>query len=184
MCKAQPNWVQVYKIGAFESPKVWQLLKCCTDEGTFEEVLFTIQGILKATDLPPLNSHLLAQYKYLCQSTTLTGLNSTMFDKAAQAMQEIYGHFYREFEDGTLVTWSLKGLDNDKGPELVVLNHYFTPTLDAGSDKHTPFGLGVDSNGVLACMLDGGGRSSTFVHTEDNQVHYHNSHVKLQGERE
>lgn len=107
-----------------------------------------------------------------------------MFDKAAQAMQEIYGHFYREFEDGTLVTWSLKGLDNDKGPELVVLNHYFTPTLDAGSDKHTPFGLGVDSNGVLACMLDGGGRSSTFVHTEDNQVHYHNSHVKLQGERE
>lgn len=67
MCKAQPNWVQVYKIGAFESPKVWQLLKCCTDEGTFEEVLFTIQGILKATDLPPLKC--VPEYVPLCLRT-------------------------------------------------------------------------------------------------------------------
>ena len=52
--EAQPSWVQVYRIGAFEHPTVWCLLKCHTGKGTFAEALFMIQGILKATDLLPL----------------------------------------------------------------------------------------------------------------------------------
>lgn len=113
----------------------------------------------------------------------MTGLNSTLFDKAAQATQEIYGHFDREFEEGTLMTWGVKGPD-DEGPELVASNRYFTPVLDAGADKNTPFGLGVDSHGVLARMLGVGGGSSGVVHTEDNQVQYYNSYVELGGKRQ
>ena len=109
----------------------------------------------------------------------MTSLKSTLFNKAAQATQEIHSHFDREFEDGTLATWNLNGSDDDEGPELIALNHYFTPVLDAGGTKNMPFGQGVDPHGVLAHMRHSGSGSNIFVHMEDNQVGYYNSHVEL-----
>lgn len=65
----------------------------------------------------------------------------------AQATQEIYGHFDREFDDGTLETWSLNEVPDGDSPELIASNHYFTPVLDADGASPTPFGQGVDPNG-------------------------------------
>ncbi|KAF8240180.1 hypothetical protein L208DRAFT_1234793, partial [Tricholoma matsutake] len=110
---------------------------------------------------------------YLRQSVTLTGLDSPVFEKAAQATQEIYGLFNREFEDGTLATWSLNELDDDKGPDLITSNRYFTPVVDAGGAKNTPFKSGVDPHGVLAHMMGSGSGTTSFMHTEESQVQYY-----------
>ena len=86
----------------------------------------------------------------------MTGLKSTLFNKVAQATQEIHSHFDREFEDGTLATWNINSSDDDEGPELIASNRYFTPVLDTGGTKNMPFGQGVDPHGVLAHMLHSG----------------------------
>jgi hypothetical protein len=115
----------------------------------------------------------------------LTGLNSTAFDNAARATQEVYGQFDREFEDGSLTTWDVNGSEDDgQGPELIASNRYFTPAPDAGCAKNTPFGLGIDPHNVLTHMLGQGKGPSSFVHTEDNQVKYYTSCVKTEGQRE
>ncbi|KAF8234627.1 hypothetical protein L208DRAFT_1260947 [Tricholoma matsutake] len=183
----QLNWSQTFKIEAFEKPKVWCLINHQGNEGTFEEALFAVRGILKETDLLPLKQTPIgspAQYKYLRQSVTLTGLDSPVFEKAAQATQEIYGLFDREFEDGTLATWSLNELDDNRGPDLITSNCYFTPVVDAGGAKNTPFKSGVDPHGVLAHMMGSGSGTTSFVHTEESQVQYYSSYVKLQGKQE
>jgi hypothetical protein len=50
-------------------------------------------------------------------------------------------------------------------------NRYLTPTREAGGMQNVAFLPGVDPKGVLRGMTQEDGMTS-YVHTEDNQVHF------------
>jgi hypothetical protein len=54
-------------------------------------------------------------------------------------------------------------------------NRYMTPTREAGDMQSVAFLPGVDPKGVLRGMAQEDGMNS-YVHTEDNQVHYYATH--------
>ena len=111
------------------------------------------------------------QFKYLRQSVTLSGLGSPTFQNALMAVNEIYGHFDRQFSEDVLEPWSCSPIDNDNFPCISLSNRYLTPASEAHGLEAVPFHKGVDPKGILQSMAKGDGLM-THVHTEDNQVQY------------
>jgi hypothetical protein len=184
------------KIEQLTNPVSWWILKRSDDGTATEEVIFTIQGIIRGKDLPPvlekprciqeclerrrltllrIASH---QYKYLRQSISLGGLGSPTFTNAIRATKDIHRCFNRQFAEGTLEPWT-----EDEGAEIVDLsNRYLTPVSEAGDMEDINFLPGVDPKGLLRDLARGDG-TCTYIHTEDNQVSYYNGHRDSTGNR-
>ncbi|KAF8238053.1 hypothetical protein L208DRAFT_1244074 [Tricholoma matsutake] len=71
--------------------------------------------------------------------------------------------------EGISETWSCSG--DSEGPWIDVSNYYLTPIRDMQDVESVPFKKGVDPHGILQDMERGDG-SCSYIHTEDNQVHY------------
>ncbi|KAF8236765.1 hypothetical protein L208DRAFT_1250718 [Tricholoma matsutake] len=160
------------KIEQLTKPESWKISRQGNDETAKEEVIFTIQGIIKAKDLPPVMAKPRSyRYKYLHQSITLTGLGSPTFSSALSAVKTIYDCFDRQFEEHTLDPWTESEVADGIPESIDLSNRYFTPATEAGGMKDTPFLPGIDPKGILQSMGQGD-RTLSFVHTKDNQVHY------------
>ena len=96
------------------------------------------------------------------------------------AANEIYGHFDRQFSEGTLDSWVHSTVDDNDFPSLNLSNRYLTPTNEAHGLEAIPFDKGVDPRGILQNMTKGDGLS-TYVHTEDNQVQYFSTKIDTEG---
>ncbi|KAF8220010.1 hypothetical protein L208DRAFT_1336227, partial [Tricholoma matsutake] len=160
----------------------WRVLKKRADvSNTSEEAIFTMQGILTLKDMPPILekpriSH--QRIKYLHQSITLSGLGSPTFEQVILAAQEIYGHFDRQFTEGTLESWNNSP---ENSMALNISNRYLTPQTEAGAQPSIPFFKGVDPRNILK-NLSRGDLSQAHIHTEDNQVQYFVLHRGRAGE--
>jgi len=86
------------------------------------------------------------------------------------AANEIYGYFDRQFSEGCLDSWG-GSAGNDDLPCIDISNRYFTPAKEAQGLEDMPFQKGVDPRSILRNMAKGEG-STTYIHTEDNQVQY------------
>jgi hypothetical protein len=87
------------------------------------------------------------------------------------AANEIYGHFDRQFSEGILDSWDCSPVDDNDFPCLNLSNRYLTPANEAYGLEAIPFHKGVDPRGILQNMAKGDG-STTYIHTEENQVQY------------
>lgn len=90
---------------------------------------------------------------------------------AAEAVRDIHARFDRQFQEGSL--------EDLQGPEHVdqlgMSNRYFTPAREAGEMQAVAFLPGVDPAKMLHGMAQEDS-SCTYIHTEDNQVHYYKTY--------
>lgn len=107
------------------------------------------------------------RHQFLRQGVTLVGLGLPTFERALDAVGEVYGFFDRAFEDGTLEPEGTITLSNPNN-SLNVSNRYLTPKKDAPNIEGIPLEEDVDPRGYLATTIRGG----PFIYTEDNQVKY------------
>ncbi|KAF8240200.1 hypothetical protein L208DRAFT_1234455 [Tricholoma matsutake] len=148
----------------------WCLFKNSGVEGEVQEAIFTVQGVLTEFQLPPLEKILSmqpAKYHYLCQSITMSGLDTPFFSEAVMVVNEIYGMFDRAFSHAALGPWNLTDCH---GPSIEASNRYFTPVRQGLALVSSPFQENVNPCGVLAKMEASPG--AQCVHTEDNEVEY------------
>ena len=188
---------QATELLTLEKPKSWRLIERRELENQLEgleEMIFTVQGILCEKDLPPLTekptyvaiiveteevftmSHRTTpeRYKFLRQGVTITGLGTPMFEKAAEAAQEVYEVLKREFLEGQLESWTAGDFRGHYA--LGISNCYFTPAKDAKNMVHIPFDSVVDLRGILANMAKAG-----YIHGEENVVQYYTREIDEQG---
>ena len=95
--------------------------------------------------------------------------------KAVEAIGDIHSHFDRQFQEGTLEEYSKDSNGSEKVDQLDMWNRYFTPAREAKDMVAMPFLPGVDPQGILRGMSQED-NTSTYIHTEDNQVHYYVAH--------
>ncbi|KAF9455906.1 hypothetical protein BDZ94DRAFT_501802 [Collybia nuda] len=126
------NWTDVIRITCANGPTSWRILNA--NNTTNEELVFTLQGIITAKDLPPVLQQphlLLGHFKYLWQSITVSGLGIHAFDQAMAAAVELYGIFDRSFANGQMDTWSTSSTPGlDMFSRLDSSNRYMTPQRD------------------------------------------------------
>lgn len=120
------------------------------------------------------------RYRYLRQGVTLTGLASPTFTRALEAIKSIHGRFDRQFEEGALEAWPEYTPGDPEMDQIGLWNRYLTPSREAKGMQSVAFLPGVDPNGKLRAMAQEDGMSS-YVHTEDNQVHYYATHRNEEG---
>ena len=96
------------------------------------------------------------------------------------AVSEIYGHFDRQFSEGTLDSWDCSPVDDNDFPCMNLLNCYLTPANEAHGLEAIPFHKGIDPRGILQNMAKGDGQIM-HVHTEDNQVQHFSTKRDTEG---
>ena len=111
------------------------------------------------------------KYRFLRQGITLTGLQTPTFMKVADAIQLIHSHFDWQFQEGTLEEYAKDTEGSDEIDQISMWNRYFTPVCEANDMQALAFLPGVDPTGTLRKMAQEG-INCTYIHTEDNQVHY------------
>ncbi|KAF8236108.1 hypothetical protein L208DRAFT_1253333 [Tricholoma matsutake] len=147
----------------------WILRQDALHSSVMEEAVFTIQGVLVSKDLPPIleKPRMAAnRFRYLRQGITLTGFGTPTFSNALDAAQLLYDCFNCQFPEGTLDEWSSSQANVANMECIDISNQYLTLQKDAQGQKNMPFLKGVDPWDIL------GDGSCTYVHTEDNQVHF------------
>ena len=102
----------------------------------------------------------------------LTGLQTPTFTKAAEAIRDIHSHFDWQFQEGTLEELAKDAQGPEEFDHIGMWNRYFTPTREANDMKSIAFLPGVDPVGTLHGIAQED-TNCTYIHTEDNQVHYY-----------
>ncbi|KAK0436834.1 uncharacterized protein EV420DRAFT_1770234 [Desarmillaria tabescens] len=108
---------------------VWRIIKQSEDEGTMEEMVFTITGAIYVMDLPLVAKEMRAQKE--------------------KVRFLIMGE--REFRDGELEHWkpmSMKGLD-----VIELSNRYFKLCNSMNNEEGIPFSNNIDPAGILAKIV-------------------------------
>ncbi|KAK0449817.1 uncharacterized protein EV420DRAFT_1646817 [Desarmillaria tabescens] len=142
---------------------VWRIIKQSEDDGTMEEMVFTIMGAIYAMDLPPVAKETRAQkekVRFLSQSVWLVGLGSESFDNAMDAIRSMQVMGEREFRDGELEHWKP------------------IPRNTTNDEEGIPFPNDVDPVGILAKMAQ-----RKWIHTEDNEVQYYRGVMDERGKK-
>ncbi|KAH9953324.1 hypothetical protein BGW80DRAFT_1468665 [Lactifluus volemus] len=162
------------KIQQFTNPASWRIVTQGETDEDLEEAVFTIRGMIHVKELPPLktkpriSAH---KYKFLRQGITLVGLGTPTFTKALEAIDHIHSQFDRHLQEGTLETQTATIRGDGVSDEFSIWNRYLTPSREAKGMQAIPFLPGVDPTGILRDMAQEN-CNYTYVHTEDNQVHY------------
>ena len=104
--------------------------------------------------------------KYLRQSVSITGLQSSTFDKIVHTVIEIHAAFSRavgieNFEECQIIT-SYKGMS-----ALELSNRYFTPRQTIAEDSELVLSADIDPYGYLAKAA-----GTTLCYTDENAVLY------------
>ncbi|EAU86577.2 hypothetical protein CC1G_07773 [Coprinopsis cinerea okayama7 len=158
-----------FEFVAVENPKSWILGKKGED-GSVEEAVFRVPGILCGKDLPPIQGHstsksLLRGRRYMRQHVKITGFGDPTFQAAFERIEEAYLKLNGSLKDGLLEGWGPATFNNHTAIEANT--RYFTHVSAVGDRQKVPFSRFVDPDGVLASLAQ-----NEFVHTEDNEVQY------------
>ena len=122
------------------------------------------------------------KFRYLRQAITLTGFGTPTFSNALAAAQLLYDCFDHQFPEGTLEGWSSSQANVGDTECIDISNRYLTPQKDVQGQENMLFLKGVDPRNILQNMTRGDG-SCTYVHTEDNQVHFFTAYRNITGDR-
>ncbi|TFK62065.1 hypothetical protein BDN72DRAFT_777568, partial [Pluteus cervinus] len=142
-------------------PSSWRLVNRTQKDG--DEVMFTVQGVIEAKDLPPIfKSSKPKEKPYLLnQNITLTGLGTATFEQSLSALREMHPVISRQFPEGRVTCSFLSGTS------LTFSNRFFTKRSEGGQMISIPFSPNVDPKNVLTHMLN-----PLMIHTEENEVKY------------
>ena len=111
------------------------------------------------------------RYWYIWQGVVLIGIRTPTFMNTAEAVQDIHSCFDRQFQEG-----ALKDLQGPKHVnQLSMSNRYFMLACEANEMQAVAFLPGVDPTKILHGMAQEDS-SCTYIHMEDNQVHYYKTH--------
>ncbi|PBK65102.1 hypothetical protein ARMSODRAFT_978521 [Armillaria solidipes] len=139
-----------------EDAGVWRIVCQNADDGTLEEMVFTITGALMQKE----------KTRFLSQSVQLVGLGSNMFDNVVAAIKEIQVMGEREFREGEMEEWK-----PTMAKEFV--------TVDLTNDEEgIPISQDVNPAGILAKMAQ-----HRWIHTEDNVVRYYRGTLDDEGKK-
>ncbi|KAJ7790413.1 hypothetical protein B0H14DRAFT_3501632 [Mycena olivaceomarginata] len=157
-----------------------------TDGPHRQEAVFTVVGVLKAKDLPPvkgsrqvfrffINTTTLTQQRrslkadrlqYARQHATLAGWDAPSFKKALENMQEVAYTMYSAFSEDAIDPWRPEASDPHNA-EISSNCRYFTVGRNIPVDSRTKFHPRTDPHGVLTRFLSDG-----VAHCFDNDVMY------------
>ncbi|KAF8802342.1 hypothetical protein BYT27DRAFT_7112844, partial [Phlegmacium glaucopus] len=173
-----------YKVKHFERPTTLRLIQIDMNNQVAEEAVFTIQGVLSAKNLPPIellmrgNSQTVeprtsSQARYLCQGIGLVGYGTTTFEKAISSTQEIYGIFDRNVQDASLESWALT-TSTVQGSIFEASNRYLTLKRDTPDMQPVSISPLVDPHSILKRLTKEG-----FWYEEENNMHYYQVHKSI-----
>ncbi|KAJ7320707.1 hypothetical protein DFH08DRAFT_713615 [Mycena albidolilacea] len=151
-----------------------------------QEAVFTVVGVLKAKDLPPvkgsrqvfrffINTTTLTQQRrslkadrlqYARQHATLAGWDAPSFKKALENMQEAAYTMYSAFSEDAIEPWRPE-VSDPHNAEISSNCRYFTVGRNIPVDSRTKFHPRTDPHGVLTRFLSDG-----VAHCFDNDVMY------------
>jgi hypothetical protein len=114
------------------------------------------------------------------QGVTLVELGTPTFTRALEAIKNIYSHFDRHLQEGTLDKHLTTVRGDGVSDELSMWNRYFTPLCEAKGTQAIHFLPGVDPSGILYNMAHKD-NNYWYIHSEDNQVQYFTSHRDNKG---
>ncbi|TFK62338.1 hypothetical protein BDN72DRAFT_777190 [Pluteus cervinus] len=157
-----PGWENTYSLKFTDHPTSWRLVNQTREDA--EEVVFTLQGVIEAKNLPPImDKSTIPRNKaqFLNQSLTLNGLGTPTFDLTMAALREMYPVICRQFPEGR-VTGTFMSESN-----LTLSNRFFTQRSEAGQMQSVPFERNVDPKNILMHVL-----SPSLIHTAENEVQY------------
>ncbi|KAF9007775.1 hypothetical protein BDZ89DRAFT_1144394 [Hymenopellis radicata] len=160
---SEPEGLPQYAAVSFDGKKTFRL----TTEGTNEEAMFYMDGIIVDARLPPFDLH---AYKkpgrphFTQQSIKLTGLGGETFDVGIKSIKEMWIKFKRVIPEGVLREWTTS--EKQEYPCIDFSNRLFEKKSD--NTVEVAFENGVDDDGELKDW----GAKKGFVHTDDNKVLY------------
>ncbi|RDB23244.1 hypothetical protein Hypma_009685 [Hypsizygus marmoreus] len=162
--------LQLNKVAIFSNgePQKWSLVFDTANDKPVQELVLSVQGILRWRDLPPVTGtrdRLQGRLLALRQQVDIVGLGSSAFVKSLDKIQDIHELFSRTVPNDKLLPWSPESYAD--GVAISAANRYFTLTRFAGDEASVPLDEICDPTGMLrALTLDG------LSHTEDNEVKY------------
>ncbi|KAJ7766545.1 hypothetical protein DFH07DRAFT_769807 [Mycena maculata] len=137
--------------------------------GRREEVVFTVVGALIKVDLPPVkkNQYTPSSIKNARQNATLAGFNTTKFNQALTAIQDVTYAVATSFPDGEMTPWTVDSSSDVFGDTLSANSRYFTFGHNIPENLKVPFNRYVDPADVLSKFLN-----EQVAHCVDNDVIY------------
>jgi hypothetical protein len=111
------------------------------------------------------------QFRYMRQTSTLTGLGQEYFADAIQAIKTIETKFAREIPEDKLIKWTPNQFDSNIAIELS--NRYFVYKTAEPTAISVPMDPTIDPQGLLKNAGD------NLIHTSDNVVEYYQKQGKL-----
>ncbi|KAH7903789.1 hypothetical protein BJ138DRAFT_1020079, partial [Hygrophoropsis aurantiaca] len=152
------------------NPTSWRI---CTQgkDGTPEELVFSLTGVIVAKNLPPITSRPgtnRGQCVYLRQAVTLMGFGSPTFSKALDGADLAYYIFARHFKEGTFLSWQHSSSQSCPDyPSIDVSNRYFLLRSQNPSLTPQPFQPMVGPKSILMNIA-----KDELIHAEENVVYY------------
>ncbi|KAJ7797207.1 hypothetical protein B0H14DRAFT_2196805, partial [Mycena olivaceomarginata] len=133
-----------------------------------QEAVFTMVGVLRAKDLPPVKGTKMKndRLKFAKQHATLIGWDAPYFKKALENMQEVAYTMYSAFTENTVEPW--RPGTTDDGDAVISSNcRYFTVGRNIPEHTRMMFHPRTDPHGVLAQYL-----CDHVAHCINNDVMY------------
>ncbi|KAK7039287.1 hypothetical protein VNI00_010192 [Paramarasmius palmivorus] len=146
-------------------------------EGNSEETVFTVQGIIIQCDLPPVLRPFGKNTtpRNVQQRVVITGLDQPTFIQAIEGLNRINAFLRRQIREETIPDIHISTGEHHT---IEVSNRYFTSQRFAGNEAHVTFPQTVDPKGHLERL-----KSSTYVHTTENDVAYYERIVDGNGKQ-
>ncbi|KAJ7483126.1 hypothetical protein B0H11DRAFT_1914865 [Mycena galericulata] len=134
-----------------------------------EEAVFTVVGVLKEYDLPPVKRSEISEHrvKYARQHVTIVGYSSERFSTAISYIQDLTYQIVTSFPEGRAESWLPNAISDDYGSSISSNCRYFTVGRNIPDENRIPFAKYVDPAGVLNRFI-----KEHVAHCMDNDVSY------------
>ncbi|KAJ7664485.1 hypothetical protein DFH06DRAFT_1324036 [Mycena polygramma] len=174
LSNAQMEGLTVQEEGPFQ--KAWLLCSPADDDGTIDEVIFRMQGIVTRNDLVPKNVQTIPErkFKHLSQYMQICGLHTETFEAAISNVQEIHQRFSEH-----LCGIPINPHVDTQGPTGTVFSvskRLFTFKANDPTEQDTEFSVGLDPMGYIARR-----KTSDIMHAPYNMV---KSYKLVEGEND
>ncbi|KAJ7673343.1 hypothetical protein DFH06DRAFT_1319543 [Mycena polygramma] len=152
--------------------KSWVLCAPDIEDGTADEVVFRLQGVLTRNDLVPKNIQNCTDQKFksLTQYIQICGIQAPAFTAAMARLTTIHQKFAQHLSSASFTP--LIEVEGPTGLQFAASNRLFTSKLEAPTEQDNEFEYGLDPVGTLAKR-----KPEDLIHAPANMVKYFRLHT-------
>ncbi|KAJ7640377.1 hypothetical protein DFH06DRAFT_1137831 [Mycena polygramma] len=164
---SEPKLDNVHVTDTGRQRRSWRLCTARDDDGTVDEVIFRIQGVITKNELVPKDSHKCPIRKaiYLTQHIEICGLDNTIFEDCVRHVATITQKFAEHIAGVPFTTVAIK--EGADGPCISASNRLFSCRSDVPTEQDNDFQDGVDALGHLAKL-----KGTDLIHAPENIVSF------------